>query len=147
VVVSFDRGFDYEKLRTGYLAVRAGARIVATNPDAYCPTPDGGLPDCGAILAALEVATGARAEAVVGKPSAFMAARVLARLGTAARDTMLVGDRIETDVRMAREAGMVAALVLTGATTAEAASSSDEDPDLILASVADIMPVRVGDGG
>ena len=140
VIVSFDRGFHYEKLRTAYLAVRAGARIVATNPDAYCPTPDGGLPDCGAILAALEVASEARAEAVVGKPSAFMAAAVLERLGTAADDTILIGDRIETDVRMAREAGMVAALVLTGATTAEAASASDHPADMVLESLIDLLP-------
>src|SRR5688500_20251218 len=64
-----------------------------------------GLPDCGAILAALEAATGARAEAVVGKPSPFMAAAVLDRLGTDAGRTLLVGDRLGTDIRMARAAG------------------------------------------
>ena len=69
VVVSWDRGFDYAKLLAGFRAVRSGARIVATNPDPFCPTADGGLPDCAAMLAALEACTGARAEAVVGKPS------------------------------------------------------------------------------
>jgi len=73
VVVAFDRTFDYAKLNIAFHAVRAGARLVATNPDPYCPTADGGLPDCGALLAAVEVATGARAEAVVGKPSIHMA--------------------------------------------------------------------------
>lgn len=139
VVVSFDRSFDYEKLRTGFLAVRAGARIVATNPDPYCPSPDGGLPDCGAILAALEVATGTCAEAVVGKPSAFMAAAVLDRLGSEASKTLLVGDRLETDIRMARKAGMDAALVMTGVTTAADLDAADERPDFILRSVADLM--------
>jgi NagD protein len=139
VVVSFDRSFHYEKLRSGFLAVRAGARIVATNPDVYCPTPDGGLPDCGALLAALEVATGVRAEAVVGKPSRRMGEAVLQRLGTAAPDTLLVGDRFETDVRMAREAGMGAALVLTGATSREAAAEAVPPPDLVLESVAELV--------
>ena len=64
---------------------RAGAAIVATNPDPYCPTPDGGLPDCAAMLAALEACTGARAEAIVGKPSEHMAAAFLDRLGVARR--------------------------------------------------------------
>ena len=48
VVLSWDRGFTYDKLTAGYLAVRNGARLIATNADPYCPTPDGGLPDCGA---------------------------------------------------------------------------------------------------
>ncbi len=140
VVVSFDRTFDYEKLRTGFLAVRAGARIVATNPDPYCPTPDGGLPDCGAILAALEVATGADAEAVVGKPSPYMAAAVLDRLGTDPSRTLLVGDRLGTDIRMARAAGMRAALVMTGVTTTAELEGAEDRPDFVLQSVADLRP-------
>ena len=60
VVVSFDRTFDYRNLKISFDAVRGGARIVATNPDAYCPTPGGGgLPDCAAMLAAIEASTGA----------------------------------------------------------------------------------------
>ncbi|MBF8289973.1 MAG: phosphoglycolate phosphatase [Chloroflexi bacterium] len=115
VVVSWDRTFDYPKLVAAFRAVRAGARIVATNPDPFCPTPDGDLPDCAAMLAAIEASTGARAEAIVGKPSAHMAAALLDRLALSAEDTVLVGDRLTTDVRMAREAGMASALVLTGA--------------------------------
>ena len=141
VVVSFDRTFDYEKLRTGFLAVRAGARIVATNPDPYCPTPDGGLPDCGAILAALELATGADAEAVVGKPSPYMAAAVLDRLGTDPGRTLLVGDRLGTDIRMARAAGMRSALVMTGVTTAAELEGTEDRPDFVLQSVADLRPM------
>lgn len=140
VVVSFDRTFDYAKLLTAYRAVRNGARIVATNPDPYCPTPDGGLPDCAAMLAAIEAATGARAEAVVGKPSPHMAATLLERLELPAADTLLVGDRLLTDVRMAREAGMAAALVLTGATTAAEAASAEIAPDYVIDGIADLIP-------
>ena len=68
VVVSWDRTFDYARLLAAFRAVRAGARIVATNPDPFCPTPDGDLPDCAAMLAAIEASTGAQAEAIVGKP-------------------------------------------------------------------------------
>ena len=141
VVVSFDRTFDYRKLQAAFDAVRGGARIVATNPDAYCPTPEGGgLPDCAAMLAAIEASTGARAEAIVGKPSAHMAAALLDRLGVPARDTLLVGDRLATDVRMANEAGMISALVLTGATGPEEALASTDRPDYVIYHLGELLP-------
>ena len=119
MVVSFDRTFDYEKLNAAFRAVRYhGAVIVATNPDPYCPTPEGGLPDCAAMLAAIEACTGAKAEAVVGKPSVHMARALLSRLGLPARDVVLVGDRLLTDVAMALSLGMTGVLTLTGATPA-----------------------------
>lgn len=140
VVVSFDRTFDYHKLQVAFDAVRRGARIVATNPDAYCPTPEGGLPDCAAILAAVEASTGARAEAVVGKPSPYMAATMLDRLGVPARDTLLAGDRLTTDVRMANEAGLTSALVLTGATGLDEALHSPDRPDYIIRGLRELIP-------
>ena len=140
VVVSFDRTFAYPKLQIAFDAVRAGARIVATNPDAYCPVPGGGLPDCAAMLAAIEACTGALAEAIVGKPSPHMAATLLDRLEVVAERTLLVGDRLATDMHMAIEAGMVAALVLTGATTRADVERSPIRPRYLLTSVADILP-------
>jgi HAD superfamily hydrolase (TIGR01450 family) len=141
VVVSWDRTFDYAKLLAAFRAVRAGARIVATNPDPFCPSPDGDLPDCAAMLAAIEASTGVTAEAVVGKPSPHMAATLLDRLALPPEDTLLVGDRLLTDVRMAREAGMVAALVLTGATGRDDLAGAAIQPDLVLDGVADIVPL------
>lgn len=140
VVVSFDRTFDYRKLRVAFDAVRAGARIVATNPDAYCPTPDGGLPDCAAMLAAVEASTGARAEAIVGKPSEHMAAALLERLGVPPRETLLIGDRLATDIRMAKTAGMAGALVLTGATGADEALASPDEPDYVIEDLTELLP-------
>ncbi len=144
VVVSWDRTFDYAKLVAAFRAVRAGARIVATNPDPFCPTPTGDLPDCAAMLAAIEACTGALAEAVVGKPSPHMSAALLDRLALPADDTILVGDRLLTDVRMAREAGMASALVLTGATTPEDLEGSPVIPDFVLDGVADVLPAGGG---
>lgn len=140
VVVSFDRTFNYHKLQVAFDAVRRGARIIATNPDAYCPTPEGGLPDCAAILAAVEASTGARAEAIVGKPSLHMAATMLDRLGVPARETLLAGDRLTTDVRMANEAGLASALVLTGATSLDEALRSPDQPDYIVGGLAELIP-------
>jgi NagD protein len=133
VVVSFDRTFSYAKLHAAFRAVREnGAVIVATNPDPYCPTPDGGLPDCAAMLAAIEACTGARAEAVVGKPSRFMAEALLARLGVPAGDVAVVGDRLTTDVAMAKSVGAAGILVLTGATGAAGAAQNGIEPDYVL---------------
>lgn len=144
VVVAWDRTFDYAKLTIAYRAVRRGARIVATNPDPYCPTPDGGLPDCAAMLAAIEASTGARAEAIVGKPSAHMAETVIDRLHLPPDDTILIGDRLLTDVRMARLAGMHAALVLSGATGRDdlpEAGAGPDAPDFILDDVTRLLPI------
>jgi NagD protein len=113
---------------------------VATNPDPFCPTPVRDLPDCAAMLAAIEASTGARAEAIVGKPSPHMAETLLDRLELAPDETILVGDRLLTDVRMAHEAGMSSALVLTGATTADDLDDAAVIPDYVLGGIAEVLP-------
>lgn len=147
VLVSFDRTFDYAKLRQAFLAVRRhGAVIIATNPDPYCPSPDGGLPDCAAMLAAVEACTGVRAQAVLGKPGAPMAAEIRARLGVPATDAAMVGDRLLTDVAMSRELAMTSVLVLSGATSradldSAAARPGTTLPDYVIAGLGDLLPV------
>jgi NagD protein len=141
VLVSFDRTFSYAKLLLAYRAVRQfGAVIVATNPDPFCPTPDGGLPDCGAMLAAVEACTGARAEAVLGKPSEHMAAELLSRLAVPPGDAVVVGDRISTDVAMSRSLGMASVLVLSGATAAADLAGSPVRPDYVIEGIGQLLP-------
>ena len=141
VVISFDRTFSYAKLLSAYRAVRhIGASIVATNPDPFCPTPDGGLPDCAAMLAAVEACTGAHAEAVLGKPSEHMAAELLRRLAVPAREAAVVGDRLSTDVALARSLGMTSVLVLSGATTADEVPGSPQRPDHVIDGIAALLP-------
>lgn len=140
VVVSFDRTFDYSKLLAGYRAVvHHDAAIIATNPDRYCPTPDGGLPDCAAMLAALEACTGRRAEAILGKPSVWMGQAALRRLGVPAGDAAMVGDRLETDVAMGQRVGMAGILVLTGATRAEDLPGAVTRPDYTIDTIAGLV--------
>ena len=140
VVVSFDRTFDYAKLHAAYRAVRErGAAIVATNPDPYCPTPDGGLPDCAAMLAALEACTGARAEAIVGKPSEHMAVAFLDRLGVDPSRAAVVGDRLATDVAMGRHIGAAGILVLSGATRAEDVDGAEIRPDHVVSGIHELL--------
>ena len=141
VVVSFDRTFDYEKLNAAFQAVRyGGATIVATNPDPYCPTPEGGIPDCAAMLAAIEACTGATAEAVVGKPSVHMARALLGRIGLRAEDVAVVGDRLLTDMAMARSLGMTGVLVLTGATRVDNLFGSPVQPHHLIDSLSELLP-------
>jgi NagD protein len=139
-VVSFDRTFDYPKLLAGYRAVQAGAVIVATNPDPYCPTADGGLPDCAAMLAALEACTGRTAEAIVGKPSRHMGEAILDRLGVAPERAAMVGDRLATDVAMGQTLDMAGVLVLSGATTVDDLAQSDIHPDVVVSHLDDLVP-------
>jgi len=141
VVVSFDRTFDYAKLTAAYRAVRLhGAALVATNPDPYCPTPDGGLPDCAAMLAAIEACTGARAEAVTGKPSEHIVEAILDRLGVTPSDTAMVGDRLTTDVAMAERTGMASVLVLSGATGVGDLLRSDIKPKYVVDDLSQLLP-------
>ena len=116
VIVGFDRTFDYAKLQIAFDAIRGGARFFATNADRYCPVPGGGQPDAAALIAAIEACTDTKVEAVVGKPSRFMAAAALRLAGAPPERCLMTGDRLETDVLMGLQAGMDAALVLTGAT-------------------------------
>ncbi|MDQ7842860.1 MAG: HAD-IIA family hydrolase [Armatimonadota bacterium] len=140
VVACFDRTFDYRKLHAAFQAIRRGARFIATNRDPYCPTPGGGLPDCGAIVAAIETATGHPLDEVVGKPSAIMAGVIRERLGGAAQDSLMVGDRLETDLALAKAAGMASAIVLTGATDEAALERWPEKPDFVLEGIAEVLP-------
>jgi arabinose operon protein AraL len=140
VVACFDRTFDYDKLQRAFDAIRAGARFIATNRDPYCPVPGGGLPDCGAIIAAVEACTGHRVEEVMGKPSPIMADVILGRMALPPGSVVVTGDRLETDVALARGAGMISALVLTGATDAAALEKSALRPDYVLTSLSEILP-------
>jgi 4-nitrophenyl phosphatase len=148
VVASYDRSFTYEKLQVAFDAIwyHRRARLVATNPDRFCPFPGGrGEPDCAAITAAVEACTGARCEATVGKPDPAMLHAALAGLPVAVGDCVMVGDRLSTDIRMALDTGMPAALVLTGETSAEDLQgiAPPDTPELVLDRVDRLLPPDV----
>ena len=122
VVASYDRTFEYRKLQIAFDAIwfHRRARLIATNPDRFCPFPGGrGQPDCAAIIAAIEACTGATCEANLGKPNPAMLHTALEGVDVDLADCVMVGDRLQTDIRMGLDAGMAAALVLTGETTAD----------------------------
>ena len=116
VIVGFHKEFDYKRLNAAYQALRGGARLIGTNDDTTYPTPDGPIPGGGALLAAVAAAGGVEPE-VAGKPYQPMADAVRARIGDAADEGFLVGDRPDTDGLMAKRLGLPFALVFTGVTS------------------------------
>ncbi|HEV8471325.1 MAG TPA: HAD-IIA family hydrolase [Methylomirabilota bacterium] len=139
VVIAFDRTFDYAKLNTALQAVRGGARLIATNPDRTCPVEGGEIPDCAGMTAAVEAVTGRSVEVVVGKPSPIIMEAALARLGVAASDCAIVGDRIETDMVMGKRCGLATVLVLSGVTRAGDPRVAEIAPDLVLPSIRELI--------
>ena len=137
VVISFDRTFDYAKLDTALQAVtRHGAQLIATNPDRTCPVDGGEIPDCAGMIAAVEAVTNRRVELVVGKPSPIILREALAVLGLPARDCVIVGDRLETDIAMGKGEGLGTILVLTGVTQRDEAERFPYRASRIVDSVA-----------
>lgn len=139
VVLGWDREFTYDKLNYAFQAWRNGAEIIATNPDRTCPVKDGEIPDCGAMIGAIEGATGEPVKLITGKPSSMMAKYVLDNvLKMGASDCYMVGDRLETDIKMANEAGIQSVLVMTGITTTKMLEDTAYQPNYVLESVKDI---------
>jgi HAD superfamily hydrolase (TIGR01450 family) len=144
VAVGLDETFDYGALRRAALAIHAGAELFATNDDATYPAPRGEeWPGAGAILAAIEVASGRRAE-VMGKPHQPMMEAAERRLRGARRIAM-VGDRPETDLRGGVARGWTTILVLSGVTTAARAPEVEPRPDVVLESIAELPRWLLGD--
>lgn len=132
VVVGANFELRYVHLRTACLAIRAGATFIGTNPDTTYPAEDGIVPGAGAILAALVAAT-SQQPTIIGKPEPGLFQAALALLGTTPATTLVIGDRYDTDIVGAIKAGLRAAMVLTGVSTAAEAASGPVQPDAILA--------------
>lgn len=138
VVAGFDTAFDYGDMTAGLRALRAGADLVGTDPDRWVPTDEGPIPGSGAIVNAVAGAAETEPTAVLGKPSGETIELALARLGVRAGECLLVGDRLNTDVAMGESAGMVTAVVKTGATDEAALAESAVTPDHVLDSLSDV---------
>lgn len=138
VVVGMDRQITYDKLRTAGLAIRAGARFIATNPDRTLPTEAGDEPGAGAIIAALEAATD-KTPLVIGKPERHMLEIALARLGKPAELTAMLGDRLETDILAAQRFGLPSILVLSGVTREAPPATSDVRPTWVFDDVQELL--------
>jgi HAD superfamily hydrolase (TIGR01450 family) len=141
VIVGFDTSLTYDRLAQTAYWISRGLPYVATHPDRVCPTDRPiVLPDCGAICALLETATGRRPDAVPGKPNPIMLEAVFATHHLRPQQVALVGDRMYTDMRMARDAGAVAVLTLTGETkrTDVEQCPQGQRPDLVITDLGEL---------
>jgi NagD protein len=147
VVVAFDRTFDYRKLNIAYQAIKLGAHFVATNPDRTCPVEGGEIPDCAAMIAAIEAVTQRKVEVIVGKPSPLMIQAAMDVMGLRPEECILIGDRLETDIKMGKEAGIATGIVLTGVTSEEMLREikhTPGQPDFVFQSIADVENLLMG---
>lgn len=137
VVVGGHEEFNYDELRIASLAVRRGAALYATGRDATFPMPGGPWPATGAILAAVETASGQRARSL-GKPEPFIFELARARLADCAR-VAVVGDNLEADIHGGRQAGWATILVLTGNASRADIDRSSRTPDYVVDALASLI--------
>lgn len=144
VALTFDTTITYEKINKAYHFISRGAKLVATHPDDLCPTEDFYDIDIGPFIRMFEQMCQTTAT-VVGKPNRLMLEMAAGEMDVDPQDTVMVGDRLYTDIAMAVSAGTQSILVLSGETSREMADSWDKSPTAIVDSVADI-PSMIGRG-
>lgn len=130
VVMGVDWQITYEKMREATLLVRRGVPFFATNPDKTFPTPRGEVPGAGALISVIVTATGIN-PIYAGKPSPYLLDMARERLGTTREQTLVVGDRLETDICGGQAAGCRVALVLSGISQLEQAQVWKPKVDII----------------
>ena len=136
VVMGIDRGINFDKIAEATLLVRAGIPFYTTNTDRTFPTPRGEIPGSGAWVSVVVTATGVEPQ-VAGKPLPYLMELALERLGTAKEDTLVVGDRLETDIAAGQAVGCPTALVLSGVSKLEDAQGWN--PTMIAESLAALV--------
>lgn len=140
VVVGWDREVTWSAFAAATRLILAGRPLIGTNPDRTFPTETGPVPGNGAQLALLETATGVRAT-VVGKPEPHLYRQALARMGAAPETTLVIGDRLDTDILGGLRLGMPTALLLSGLTSREMLAHTAVHPDLVCADLAELVAV------
>jgi len=137
VLVGFDTNLSFSRLCRAAYWIKQGKPFLASHPDRVCPTDDATVwVDCGSVCAALTAATGREPDAVLGKPEPQMLHGLLQKLGLHPDNLLMVGDRLYTDIVMARQAGTLGVLVLTGEATTEEAANHSPPPDLVVSDIA-----------
>ena len=138
VVVGETRNYSFEAITKAIRLIDAGARFIATNPDATGPSPDGALPATGAISALITKATG-KEPYVVGKPNPMMFRSAMNKIGAHSENTAMIGDRMDTDIIAGIEAGLHTVLVLTGISDQAEIERYPFRPDEILRGVFELV--------
>ena len=137
VVLGETLSYSFQRLSQAIRLVAAGARFIATNPDVVGPAEDGLVPATGAVAALIATATGVKPY-FVGKPNPLMMRSALRQLGAHSETSIMIGDRMDTDIVAGTEAGMRTILVLTGVTRSDEVNRFPYRPSLVLDSIAQI---------
>jgi NagD protein len=138
VVLGETRTYSFEAITRAIRLIGTGARFIATNPDVTGPSPEGPLPATGSVAALITEATGAKPY-FVGKPNPMMFRSAMNRIEAHSESTVMIGDRMDTDVVAGIEAGLDTILVLTGSTTAADVARFPFRPGRVLDSIADVV--------
>jgi NagD protein len=138
VVLGETRTYSFERITRAIRLIEAGARFIATNPDPSAPSPQGSLPATGSVAALISKATGVEPY-FVGKPNPLMMRSALRAIGAHSETTVMIGDRMDTDIVAGIEAGLQTVLVLSGITDLDAAARFPFLPTYIVDSVADLV--------
>jgi len=138
VVLGENRTLSFSAVTTAIRLIADGARFIATNPDVTSPSPEGPLPATGAAAAMITAATGAKPY-FVGKPNPMMFRSAMNKIDAHALSTVMIGDRMDTDVVAGIEAGLETILVLTGSTRAEQVARFPYRPSRVLPSIAEVI--------
>lgn len=134
----FDRELTFQKLEDSCILLNRGVAFVATNPDWVCPTWYGSVPDCGSVCKMLETATG-RKPRFIGKPQPEMALLAMEKFGFSKAQTVLLGDRLYTDIACGVNAGIDTIFVLSGEGTLEDLKTSDVRPTAVFANIREVL--------
>lgn len=146
LLLGFDTELTFQKLEDACILLKRGVTYLATNPDLVCPTEYGYVPDCGSVAMMLQNATGRRPQ-VIGKPEPWMLALAMERAGCTEEETVVVGDRLYTDIASGAAAGVSTVLVLSGEATRDDVQKSGIKPDCIFTDVEEIARVLRGEEG
>jgi len=144
VVVGIDWNLTYNQLKHAALNIRAGAKFIGTNSDRTFPNPEGIVPGNGALLAAIETATDVK-PIVIGKPEPGLYQMALKSMNAVPEQTLVLGDRLETDILGAVRLNLKSALVLSGVTTREQLAASDYQPDGVFEDIAALKSAWAND--
>ncbi|WP_322938719.1 HAD-IIA family hydrolase [Nocardioides bizhenqiangii] len=140
VVLGETRTYSFESITRAIRLINAGARFIATNPDASGPSPQGMLPATGSVAALISTATG-RSPYFIGKPNPLMMRSALNRIEAHSETTAMIGDRMDTDIISGLEAGMRTILVSTGSTHPDHVERFPYRPTMVVNSIADVVPM------
>lgn len=139
VVLGYDTELTYNKLKHAALHMHNGVELLATHCDVVCPTPNGPIPDIGSILALIEASTGKKPIKIFGKPSIDMVKQIISHHGVDNRDIVVIGDRLYTDMKLARNIGCNFICVLSGETCRDDIENIEDTPELIIDDVNGII--------